>query len=90
MTEVHSLSRLRERAGERVSPQWDNPQAEKALSRGSFDFSRVRKCFLAEKIFGAIPVSRCSGTPENVGPALKGDVLLCKLEGLPDMSIKIV
>jgi len=31
-----------------------------------------------------------SGTPENVGPVVKGDILLCKLEGLPDMSIKIV
>src|SRR5690349_14418762 len=30
-----------------------------------------------------------SGTPENVGPVVKGDVLLCKIEGLPDMSIKI-
>jgi 2-keto-4-pentenoate hydratase/2-oxohepta-3-ene-1,7-dioic acid hydratase in catechol pathway len=31
-----------------------------------------------------------SGTPANVGPVVKGDVLLCKLDGLPDMSIKIV
>jgi fumarylpyruvate hydrolase len=31
-----------------------------------------------------------SGTPENVGPVIKGDVLLCKLQGLPDMSIRIV
>jgi 2-keto-4-pentenoate hydratase/2-oxohepta-3-ene-1,7-dioic acid hydratase in catechol pathway len=31
-----------------------------------------------------------SGTPENVGPVVKGDVLLCKLQGLSDMSIKIV
>jgi fumarylpyruvate hydrolase len=31
-----------------------------------------------------------SGTPENVGPVVKGDELLCKLEGLPDMSIRIV
>ena len=30
-----------------------------------------------------------SGTPENVGPVVKGDVILCKIEGLPDMSIKI-
>lgn len=30
-----------------------------------------------------------SGTPENVGPVVRGDVLLCKIEGLPDMSIKI-
>src|SRR5882672_10886881 len=30
-----------------------------------------------------------SGTPENVGPVVKGDALLCKLEGLPDMSIRI-
>src|ERR1700737_1129545 len=30
-----------------------------------------------------------SGTPENVGAVVKGDVLLCKLEGLPDMSIRI-
>jgi 2-keto-4-pentenoate hydratase/2-oxohepta-3-ene-1,7-dioic acid hydratase in catechol pathway len=31
-----------------------------------------------------------SGTPENVGPVVKGDVILCKIEGLPDMSVKIV
>ena len=31
-----------------------------------------------------------SGTPENVGPVVKGDVILCKIEGLPDMSIRIV
>jgi 2-keto-4-pentenoate hydratase/2-oxohepta-3-ene-1,7-dioic acid hydratase in catechol pathway len=31
-----------------------------------------------------------SGTPENVGAVVKGDVLLCKLDGLPDMSIRIV
>jgi hypothetical protein len=34
--------------------------------------------------------SLTSGTPENVGPVVRGDVLLCKLEGLPDMSIRIV
>ncbi|NDB69092.1 MAG: FAA hydrolase family protein, partial [Methylocystaceae bacterium] len=31
-----------------------------------------------------------SGTPENVGPVVKGDVILCKIEKLPDMSIKII
>lgn len=31
-----------------------------------------------------------SGTPENVGPVLRGDVILCKIEKLPDMSVKIV
>jgi fumarylpyruvate hydrolase len=31
-----------------------------------------------------------SGTPENVGPVVVGDTVLCKLEGLPDLSIKIV
>jgi fumarylpyruvate hydrolase len=31
-----------------------------------------------------------SGTPENVGPVIKGDVILCKLDGLPDLSVKIV
>jgi 2-keto-4-pentenoate hydratase/2-oxohepta-3-ene-1,7-dioic acid hydratase in catechol pathway len=30
-----------------------------------------------------------SGTPDKVGPVVKGDVLLCKIEGLPDMSIRI-
>ncbi len=30
-----------------------------------------------------------SGTPENVGPVVKGDVILCKLERLPDLSVKI-
>ena len=31
-----------------------------------------------------------SGTPENVGPVVRGDVILCKIEGLPDMSVRIV
>jgi fumarylpyruvate hydrolase len=31
-----------------------------------------------------------SGTPENVGPVVKGDVLLCKIQGLPDLSVRIV
>ena len=31
-----------------------------------------------------------SGTPENVGLVVRGDVILCKLETLPDLSIKII
>jgi 2-keto-4-pentenoate hydratase/2-oxohepta-3-ene-1,7-dioic acid hydratase in catechol pathway len=31
-----------------------------------------------------------SGTPENVGPVVPGDVLVGKIEGLPDLTIKIV
>lgn len=31
-----------------------------------------------------------SGTPENVGPVVKGDVILCQIAGLPDLSIRIV
>lgn len=31
-----------------------------------------------------------SGTPENVGPVIKGDVINCKLDKLPDLSIKII
>ena len=31
-----------------------------------------------------------SGTPENVGPVVKGDVIVCSIEKLPDMSVKIV
>ena len=31
-----------------------------------------------------------SGTPENVGPVLAGDVLVGRIEGLPEMAIKIV
>jgi 2-keto-4-pentenoate hydratase/2-oxohepta-3-ene-1,7-dioic acid hydratase in catechol pathway len=31
-----------------------------------------------------------SGTPENVGPMVKGDVVVCKLDKLPDLSVKIV
>jgi 2-keto-4-pentenoate hydratase/2-oxohepta-3-ene-1,7-dioic acid hydratase in catechol pathway len=30
-----------------------------------------------------------SGTPENVGPVLPGDIILCKIQGLPDLSVKI-
>jgi fumarylpyruvate hydrolase len=31
-----------------------------------------------------------SGTPENVGPVRPGDVILCSIEGLPDLSVRIV
>ncbi len=31
-----------------------------------------------------------TGTPENVGPVVVGDTISCKLEGLPDLSVKIV
>ncbi|WCS23067.1 fumarylacetoacetate hydrolase family protein [Methylobacterium sp. NMS14P] len=31
-----------------------------------------------------------SGTPENVGPVVRGDVLAGSIEGLPDLSIRIV
>ena len=31
-----------------------------------------------------------SGTPENVGPVVKGDTIRCQIVGLPDLSIKIV
>jgi 2-keto-4-pentenoate hydratase/2-oxohepta-3-ene-1,7-dioic acid hydratase in catechol pathway len=31
-----------------------------------------------------------SGTPENVGPVVKGDVIECGIEGLPNLSIRIV
>ena len=31
-----------------------------------------------------------SGTPENVGPVVRGDVISCHIDGLPDQSIKIV
>lgn len=31
-----------------------------------------------------------SGTPENVGPVVRGDVIACHIDGLPDLSIKIV
>jgi 2-keto-4-pentenoate hydratase/2-oxohepta-3-ene-1,7-dioic acid hydratase in catechol pathway len=31
-----------------------------------------------------------SGTPENVGPVVKGDIITAKLDKLPDLSIKII
>ena len=31
-----------------------------------------------------------SGTPENVGPVVRGDMMLGKLAGLPDISVKVV
>jgi 2-keto-4-pentenoate hydratase/2-oxohepta-3-ene-1,7-dioic acid hydratase in catechol pathway len=30
-----------------------------------------------------------SGTPENVGPVVKGDTILCHIDGLPEMSVRI-
>ena len=31
-----------------------------------------------------------SGTPENVGPVVRGDVIDCHIDGLPELSVKIV
>ncbi len=31
-----------------------------------------------------------SGTPENVGPVIVGDVIVAKIAGLPDLSLKVV
>ena len=31
-----------------------------------------------------------SGTPENVGPVVKGDVIECHIDGLPNLNVKIV
>lgn len=31
-----------------------------------------------------------SGTPENVGPVVKGDVVRCTIAGLPDLVVKII
>jgi 2-keto-4-pentenoate hydratase/2-oxohepta-3-ene-1,7-dioic acid hydratase in catechol pathway len=31
-----------------------------------------------------------TGTPENVGPVVPDDVILCRIEGLPELSIRIV
>ena len=31
-----------------------------------------------------------SGTPENVGPVVKGDVIECHIDGLPNLSVKVV
>ena len=31
-----------------------------------------------------------SGTPENVGPVVRGDMMLGRIEGLPELSVKVV
>ena len=31
-----------------------------------------------------------SGTPENVGPVVRGDVMTAHIDGLPDLSVKVV
>lgn len=31
-----------------------------------------------------------SGTPEGVGPVVKGDVMLCKIEGVGELTVKVV
>ena len=32
----------------------------------------------------------CSGTPENVGPVVRGDLIERHVDGLPNLSVKIV
>ena len=57
-------------------------------TRAFFVAEQIQKLSVAfELIAGDIIYS---GTPENVGPVVKGDVLLCKLDRLADMSIRIV
>jgi 2-keto-4-pentenoate hydratase/2-oxohepta-3-ene-1,7-dioic acid hydratase in catechol pathway len=31
-----------------------------------------------------------SGTPENVGPVVRGDVIDCHIDGLPNLGLRIV
>jgi 2-keto-4-pentenoate hydratase/2-oxohepta-3-ene-1,7-dioic acid hydratase in catechol pathway len=31
-----------------------------------------------------------SGTPESVGPVVRGDVIECHIDGLPNLSVRIV
>jgi 2-keto-4-pentenoate hydratase/2-oxohepta-3-ene-1,7-dioic acid hydratase in catechol pathway len=31
-----------------------------------------------------------SGTPENVGPVVRGDVMDAHIDGLPDIRVKVV
>ena len=31
-----------------------------------------------------------SGTPENVGPVVRGDTITCHIDKLPDLSIRII
>ena len=31
-----------------------------------------------------------TSTPENVGPVVPGDMIVCKIAGLPDLSIRVV
>jgi 2-keto-4-pentenoate hydratase/2-oxohepta-3-ene-1,7-dioic acid hydratase in catechol pathway len=31
-----------------------------------------------------------SGTPENVGPVVRGDVIECHIDGLPNLSVRVV
>jgi fumarylpyruvate hydrolase len=30
-----------------------------------------------------------SGTPEGVGPVVKGDVMLCRIEGVGELTVKV-
>jgi fumarylpyruvate hydrolase len=62
-----------------------NSELEKMISSVAEQIAKLSEAF--EMKAGDII---CSGTPENVGAVVKGDVLLCKLEGLPDMSIRII
>ena len=39
---------------------------------------------------GAVVGCATTGTPENVGPVVKGDVIECHIDGLPELSVKIV
>jgi fumarylpyruvate hydrolase len=51
----------------------------------SFDRSAVLRAF--ELMPGDIIYS---GTPENVGPVVKGDVMDAHIDGLPDLRVKVV
>ena len=56
------------------------------ISRLSQAFER----FPGDIVCSGTPENVGPGTPENVGPVVRGDTIECHIDGLPNLSVRIV
>jgi 2-keto-4-pentenoate hydratase/2-oxohepta-3-ene-1,7-dioic acid hydratase in catechol pathway len=86
---IHPVAAVGHFRGENISLQVNGVTKQSAtLSHMIWSVAeQISKLSAANELFPGDIIY--SGTPENVGPVVRGDVILCKIDRLPDLSIRI-